>query len=112
MLDVTSIPAIPQEKPRRLVALRRDEMDFVVALSAEGIVFRNPDGNALRKVCQQLRWKIVSDTAYTLEGSVARPKSPRTGAAHSDDPRHSAVSIGRDKMRHFALRKERHLHHS
>ena len=35
MLDVMSIPAIPQEKPRRLVVLRRDEMDFVVAFQPE-----------------------------------------------------------------------------
>ena len=68
MLGVMSTPAITQEKPRRLVALRRDEMDFVVAFQPEDvIVFRNPDANALRKVCRHLRWTIVSDTAYTLE---------------------------------------------
>jgi hypothetical protein len=68
MLGVMSIPAMLQEKPRRLVSLRRDEMDFVVAFQPEDvIVFRNPDANALRKICRQLRWTIVSDTAYTLE---------------------------------------------
>jgi hypothetical protein len=43
-------------------------MDFVVAFHPQDvIVFRNPDANVLRKMCRQLRWKIVSDTAYTLE---------------------------------------------
>lgn len=56
------------EKPKRLVALRRDEIDFVVVFQPENvIVFRNPDANALRKICRQLRWKIVSDTAYTVD---------------------------------------------
>jgi hypothetical protein len=68
MLGVMSIPTIPHAKPRRLVALRRDEMDFVVAFQPQDvIVSRNPDANVLRKMCRQLRWKIVSDTAYTLE---------------------------------------------
>jgi hypothetical protein len=58
----------PPEKPKRIVSLRRDEMDFVIAFQPEDvIVFRNDDAAALRKVCRQLRWKIVSDTAYTVE---------------------------------------------
>jgi hypothetical protein len=55
-------------KPKRLVSLRRDDADFVVAFQPEDvIVFRNPDACALRKICGQLRWKIISDTAYTLD---------------------------------------------
>jgi len=43
-------------------------MDFVIAFQPEDvIVFRNDDAAALRKVCRQLRWKIISDTAYTVE---------------------------------------------
>ncbi len=61
-----SIPG-PPANPKRLVSLRRDEMDFVVTFQPEDvIVFRNPDANALRKICRQLRWQIVSDTAYTV----------------------------------------------
>jgi len=68
MLVLMSTPAILPEKPKRLVALRRDEMDFVVAFQPEDvIIFRNPDANALRKICRPLRWKIVSDTAYTVD---------------------------------------------
>ena len=59
---------IQERKPKRLVSLRRDDADFVVAFQPEDvIVFRNPDAGALRKICGQLRWKIVSDTAYTLD---------------------------------------------
>ena len=68
MLGVMSIRAWPQDKPRRLVSLRRDETDYVVAFQPDDvIVFRNPDAHALRKLCRQLRWEIISDTAYTLE---------------------------------------------
>jgi hypothetical protein len=57
-----------EPKPKRLVSLRRDNADFVVAFQPEDvIVFRNPDPRALRRICGQLRWKIVSDTAYTVE---------------------------------------------
>ena len=57
-----------EPKPRRLVSLRRDDADFVVAFQPEDvIVFRNSDACALRKICGQLRWKIISDTAYTVE---------------------------------------------
>ena len=59
---------ILEAKPKRLVSLRRDDADFVVAFQPEDvIVFRNPDACALRKICCQLRWKIISDTAYTVE---------------------------------------------
>lgn len=55
-------------KPRRCVALRRDRDDFIVTFQPEDIVaFRDHDGNALRKVCTFLRWKIVSDTWLTAE---------------------------------------------
>ena len=53
--------------PKRLVSLRRDDLDFVVAFQPEDtIVFRNGDPAALRKICRLLRWKIVSDTAPTV----------------------------------------------
>jgi hypothetical protein len=59
---------VQEPKPKRLVSLRRDDADFVVAFQPEDvIVFRNPDAGALRKICSQLRWKIIRDTAYTLD---------------------------------------------
>jgi hypothetical protein len=59
---------IQERKPKRLVSLRRDDADFVVAFQPEDvIVFRNPDAAALRKICGQLHWKIISDTAHTLD---------------------------------------------
>jgi hypothetical protein len=59
---------ISDAKPKQLVSLRRDDADFVVAFQPEDVVvFRNPDACALRKICGQLRWKIISDTAYTVE---------------------------------------------
>lgn len=59
---------IHEPKPKRLVSLRRDDADFVVAFQPEDvIVFRNPHAGALRKICSQLRWKIISDTSYTLD---------------------------------------------
>ena len=59
---------ILEAKPKRLVSLRRDDADFVVAFQPEDvIVIRSPDACALRKICGQLRWKIISDTAYTVE---------------------------------------------
>jgi hypothetical protein len=55
MLAVMSIPALPVQKPKRLVALRRDQADYVVAFQPDDtIVFRNPDADALRKLCRQL----------------------------------------------------------
>jgi hypothetical protein len=59
---------IREQKPKRLVSLRRDDADFVVAFQPEDVViFRNADACALRKICGQLRWKIISDTAYGAE---------------------------------------------
>lgn len=59
---------IQERKPKRLVSLRRDDADFVVAFQPEDvIVFRNPDAGALRKICGRLRWKIVSDTAHAVD---------------------------------------------
>ena len=50
------------------MSLRRDDVDYVVAFQPEDvIVFRNPDPCALRKICSQLRSKIISDTAYTVD---------------------------------------------
>ena len=58
---------LPADKPRRLVSLRRDGEDFVVAFQPEDtIVFRNGDPVALRKICGVLRWKIISDTALSV----------------------------------------------
>jgi hypothetical protein len=62
----------PQDRPKRLVTLRRDGDDFVVALYPEdAIVFRHGEPNALRKVCAGLRWKIISDGAGADEKTLA-----------------------------------------
>jgi len=48
---------------RRQVSIRRDGADFVVAFEPDNIiVFRHGEANALRKVCNSLRWEIVKDT--------------------------------------------------
>ena len=53
-------------KPRRCVALHRDDDEFVITFQPEdSIAFRSHDAKALRKVCAFLRWKIVSDTSLT-----------------------------------------------
>ena len=58
----------PSLKPKRLVAIRRDNGDFVVAIQPENIIIlRNQDVNALRKACAFLRWQIVSDTSLTVD---------------------------------------------
>jgi hypothetical protein len=58
-LDVVNRP----RHPRRRVAIRRDDNDFVIVFQPENlVVFRNTDASALRKACQFLRWEIVSDT--------------------------------------------------
>jgi hypothetical protein len=58
----------PTNKPGRLVSLRRDNEDFVVAFQPEDVVvFRNPDASALRKVCGFLRWNIISDTSLSVD---------------------------------------------
>jgi hypothetical protein len=50
------------ERPKRLVTLRRDGNDFVVAFYPEDVVvFRHVEPISLRKVCAALRWKIISD---------------------------------------------------
>ena len=55
-------------KPRRCVALRRDDDEFVITFQPEdSIAFRSHDAKALRKVCAFLRWKIVSDTSLTAD---------------------------------------------
>jgi hypothetical protein len=56
----------PADKPRRLVSLRRDKEDFVVVVE-DVVMFRNGDASALRKVCDFLRWKIISDTSLSIE---------------------------------------------
>jgi hypothetical protein len=85
MLSVMSNRALPPEKPKRLVSLRPDQADYVVAFQPDDmIVFRNPDANALRKLCRQLRWEIISDTSYTLDDlyrAVLRGLSGVTGQA-------------------------------
>lgn len=60
--------SLSSNEPKQLVSLRRDDEDFVVAFQPEDIiVFRNEDAAALRKVCGFLRWRIVSDTALSLD---------------------------------------------
>jgi hypothetical protein len=50
------------EQPKRLVTLRPDGEDFVVAFYPEDVVvFRHIEPFALRKVCARRRWKIISD---------------------------------------------------
>ena len=50
------------ERPKRLVTLRRDGSDFVVAFYPEDVVvFRHVEPISLRKVCAALRWKIICD---------------------------------------------------
>ena len=52
------------ERPKRLVTLRRDGNDFVVAFYPQDVVvFRHVEPISLRKVCAKLRWKIISDGA-------------------------------------------------
>jgi hypothetical protein len=49
-------------RPKRLVTLRRDGDDFVVAFYPEDlVVFRHNEAEPLRKMCAFLRWKIISD---------------------------------------------------
>ena len=48
---------------RKQVSISRDGEDFVVAYQPDNlIVFRHAEASALRRVCHQLRWEIVSDT--------------------------------------------------
>jgi hypothetical protein len=49
---------------RRQVAIRRDGADFVAAFQPDGhIIFRHQSAYELRKLCQKLKWEIVSDTS-------------------------------------------------
>jgi len=49
---------------RRQVSIARDGSDFVVAFQPDNVVvFRHNAAHALRKLCYQLRWEIVSDIA-------------------------------------------------
>jgi hypothetical protein len=52
------------QRPKRAVAIHRDGDDFVVSLMpSDHVIYRNESAAALRKVCNQLRWAVVSDTA-------------------------------------------------
>jgi hypothetical protein len=52
------------QKPKRAVAIRRDGDDFVVSLMPDDhVIYRHGSAFALRKICEQLRWAVVSDTA-------------------------------------------------
>jgi hypothetical protein len=65
---VMSGDTIQGEKPKRLVSLWRDNEDFVITFQPEDvIIFRNPDASALREICNQLRWKITSNTVHTVD---------------------------------------------
>jgi hypothetical protein len=60
------------EQPKRLVTLRRDDVDFVVSFYPEDtIVFRHVEPFSLRKVCDGLRWKIISDGANASDTTLA-----------------------------------------
>ena len=60
------------EQPKRLVTLRRDDVDFVVSFSPEDtIVFRHIEPFSLRKVCAGLRWKIISDGSNASDTTLA-----------------------------------------
>jgi hypothetical protein len=49
---------------KRIVTLRRDGEDFVVAFYPDDVVvFRNTDAQALVKMCSFIRWKIIGDTS-------------------------------------------------
>ena len=56
------------DRPKRLVTLRRDDLDFVVSFYPEDtIVFRHAEPFSLRNVCAKLRWKIISDNSSASE---------------------------------------------
>jgi hypothetical protein len=60
------------ERPKRLVTLRRDGDDFVVAFYPDDVVaFRHAEPTPLRKVCTVLRWKIISDSANASDTKIA-----------------------------------------
>ena len=52
------------QRPKRAVAIYRDGDDFVVSLMPNDLImFRDRSADALRKLCNGLRWVVVSDTA-------------------------------------------------
>jgi hypothetical protein len=60
------------EQPKRLVTLRRDDMDFVVSFYPEDtVVFRHGEPLSLRNVCHLLRWKIISDSSNASDARLA-----------------------------------------
>jgi hypothetical protein len=63
---------------KRIVTLRRDGEDFVVAFYPDDIVvFRNTDAQALVKMCSFLRWKIVGNMMLEeMASSEAFENSP------------------------------------
>ena len=65
-------PYSPPKPFSRKVSIRRDREDFVISYQPEDVVvFRNGDPQALRKLCLQLRWDIVSDV-------MPEPDDPNT----------------------------------
>ena len=60
------------DRPKRLVTLRRDDADFVISFYPEDtVVFRHIEPLSLRKVCDGLRWKIISDSSNASDTAVA-----------------------------------------
>ena len=68
--------------PGRRVSIRPDGQDFVVAFQPEDfVIFRSDEPNALRKVCRQLRWEIVSDFLETADHVRASKSSSESATA-------------------------------
>ena len=60
------------DRPKRLVTLRRDDADFVISFYPDDtVVFRHIEPFSLRKVCDGLRWKIISDSSNASDTTVA-----------------------------------------
>lgn len=60
------------ECPKRLVTLRRDDDDFVVAFYPDDtVVFRHAEPGPLRKTCSALRWKIISDGSNASDTTLS-----------------------------------------
>ena len=59
-------------RPKRLVTLRRDGDDFVVALHPKDLVaLRHNEAEPLRKMCAFLRWKIVADSSGSDDKTIS-----------------------------------------
>jgi hypothetical protein len=59
-------------RPKRLVTLRRDGDDFVVAFYPEDVVaLRHSEAAPLRKMCAFLRWKIISDSSGSDDKTIS-----------------------------------------